>query len=98
LTATAAPGDIRCRPRRRHRKEETGLKTYLRMLRMVRPYTGQLVMAVIAMFIFSAASVFSTAMLSPFLETLFLKGDEPAAATAPAPEQAPTLVCDRRHY
>ncbi|MBK7189470.1 MAG: ABC transporter ATP-binding protein [bacterium] len=68
------------------------MKTYLRMLRMVRPYTGQLVMAVIAMFIFSAASVFSTAMLSPFLETLFLKGDEPAAATAPAPEQAPTLT------
>lgn len=58
------------------------MKTYLRMLRMVRPYTAPLVLAVVAMLVFSAASVFSTAMLSPFLETLFLKGDE-AAATAP---------------
>ena len=61
------------------------LKTYLRMLRMVRPYTGQLVVAVAFMVIFSVASVFSTAMLSPFLETLFLKGDETPAVTAPAP-------------
>ncbi len=60
------------------------MKTYLRMLRMVRPYTGQLVLAVAAMLVFAAASVFSTAMLSPFLETLFLKGDEAAAVVAPA--------------
>jgi ABC-type multidrug transport system fused ATPase/permease subunit len=74
------------------------MKTYLRMLRMVRPYTGQLVMAVIAMFIFSAASVFSTAMLSPFLETLFLKGDEPAAATAPCAGAGADARGDRRRY
>ena len=67
------------------------MKTYLRMLRMVRPYTGQLVLAVVAMFIFSAASLFSTAMLSPFLETLFQKGDEPPAVTATAPAVEPTL-------
>jgi subfamily B ATP-binding cassette protein MsbA len=62
------------------------------MLRMVRPYTGQLVVAVAFMVIFSVASVFSTAMLSPFLETLFLKGDEKAAVTAPAPDEALTTT------
>ncbi len=79
MTATGTPGDIR--PRR----SGITVKTYLRMLWMVRPYTGQLVLAVTFMVVFSLASVFSTAMLSPFLETLFLKGDEPAAVTAPAP-------------
>jgi subfamily B ATP-binding cassette protein MsbA len=68
------------------------MKTYLRMLRMVRPYTGQLVLAVAAMIIFSVASVFSTAMLSPFLETLFLKGDEKPAVATLAPETAPALM------
>lgn len=68
------------------------MKTYLRMLRMVRPYTGQLVLAVVSMVIFSLASVFSTAMLSPFLETLFLKGDEKPAITTLAPETAPALA------
>ncbi len=62
------------------------------MLRMVRPYTGQLVLAVTFMVIFSVASVFSTAMLSPFLETLFLKGDEKPAVTAPAPDEALTTT------
>jgi subfamily B ATP-binding cassette protein MsbA len=59
---------------------------------MVRPYTGQLVLAVTFMVIFSVASVFSTAMLSPFLETLFLKGDEKPAVTAPAPDEALTTT------
>jgi len=68
------------------------LKTYLRMLRMVRPYTVQLVLAVVSMFVFSLASVFSTAMLSPFLETLFLKGDEKPAVTMTAPESPPALT------
>ena len=68
------------------------MNTYLRMLRMVRPYTGQLVLAVVSMFVFSLASVFSTAMLSPFLETLFLKGDEKPVVTTVAPETAPALT------
>lgn len=71
------------------------MKTYLRMLRMVRPYTAPLVLAVVAMLIFSAASVFSTAMLSPFLETLFLKGDEVAAPALAVPaDGAPQLETD----
>lgn len=70
------------------------MKTYLRMLRMVRPYTGQLVLAVTAMVIFSVASVFSTAMLSPFLETLFLKGDERQAATTMAPAPLAPAIGD----
>ncbi|MBM4131913.1 hypothetical protein FJ250_12965, partial [bacterium] len=64
------------------------------MLRMVRPYTGQLVLAVAAMFVFAAASVFSTAMLSPFLETLFLKGDEAAVVTSPVPAAGADLLRD----
>ncbi len=68
------------------------VKTYLRMLRLVRPYTAQLSLAVVFMVMFALTSVFSTAMLSPFLETLFLKGDERPAVTAVAPQTpAPSL-------
>jgi len=58
------------------------VNTYLRMMRMVRPYTVHLAVAVVFMIVFSLMSVFSATMLSPFLETLFLKGNAPAAAAA----------------
>ena len=47
------------------------MSTYLRMLRMIRPYTTQVVGAVVFMLIFSFMSVFSIGMISPFLKALF---------------------------
>ena len=38
------------------------MNTYLRMLRLVRPYTAQLSLAVVFMVVFALSSVFSTAM------------------------------------
>ena len=73
------------------------VNTYLRMLRMVRPYTAPVALAVVSMVVFSLASVFSTAMLSPFLETLFLKGDEAPAVTTVAPETASALTVPDAH-
>ncbi|MCB1183005.1 ABC transporter ATP-binding protein [bacterium] len=54
------------------------MSTYLRMLRMIRPYTTQVVGAVVFMLIFSFMSVFSIGMISPFLKALFNKTDDGA--------------------
>ncbi len=56
------------------------MNTYGRMLRMIRPYTGQVVLSVVFMVIFSVLSVLSITMVSPFLKALFL--DEQAAVSA----------------
>jgi ABC-type multidrug transport system fused ATPase/permease subunit len=57
------------------------MNTYLRMLKMVKPYTTQLVLALVFMIIFSFMSIFSITMISPFLQALFLE-DEPTAQVA----------------
>jgi len=62
------------------------MKTYFRMLKMIRPYTVQLVLAVVFMIVFSFMSIFSITMISPFLEALFLKDD---ARTAQVVDQKP---------
>jgi len=66
------------------------MKTYWRMLKMVKPYTAQLVLAIVFMVVFSFMSIFSITMISPFLEALFLKGTDTAVVqfeTPPAGEQ-----------
>lgn len=51
------------------------MRTYLRMLKMIRPYMTQLVAGVVFMVLFSFFSVFSFTMLSPFLKALFSDTD-----------------------
>jgi subfamily B ATP-binding cassette protein MsbA len=51
------------------------LSTYLRMLRMIRPYLTQVIAGVVFMVLFSFFSVFSFTMLSPFLKALFSETD-----------------------
>jgi subfamily B ATP-binding cassette protein MsbA len=69
------------------------MKTYLRMLRMIKPYTIQLLLAVVFMVMFSFMSIFSITMISPFLEALFLKGmDEPAVEVTAEPTESPLVV------
>ena len=71
------------------------MKTYLRMLRMVKPYTIQLVLAVVFMVLFSFLSIFSVTMISPFLEALFLKGDDGARqVTVAEPAESPLVIHD----
>ncbi len=71
------------------------MKTYLRMLRMIKPYTIQLVLAVVFMVMFSFMSIFSITMISPFLEALFLKSvDEPAVEITTDPVESPLVVRD----
>ncbi|MFT5232503.1 MAG: subfamily B ATP-binding cassette protein MsbA [Candidatus Krumholzibacteriia bacterium] len=62
------------------------MKTYLRMLRMIKPYTVQLVLAVIFMIIFSFMSIFSIGMISPFLKALFNKTDTGVVMELPGSE------------
>ncbi len=69
------------------------MKTYLRMLRMIKPYTIQLVLAVVFMVVFSFMSIFSITMISPFLETLFLKsGTETTVGVIAGPTESPLAV------
>jgi subfamily B ATP-binding cassette protein MsbA len=69
------------------------MKTYLRMLRMIKPYTIQLLLAVVFMVMFSFMSIFSITMISPFLEALFLKGmDEPAVEVTAEPTESPLVL------
>jgi len=62
------------------------VKTYLRMLRMIKPYTIQLVLAVVFMLIFSFMSIFSIGMISPFLKALFNKTDSGVVLELPGNE------------
>jgi len=56
------------------------VKTYWRMIKMVRPYLVQVVLAVACMMVFSFMSIFSASMISPFLKALFLEEDPAATA------------------
>ncbi len=72
------------------------MKTYLRMLRMIKPYTIQLVLAVVFMVMFSFMSIFSITMISPFLEALFLKGGDIAQVeVATEAAESPLVVPDK---
>ena len=64
------------------------MKTYLRMLRMIKPYTTQLVLAVVFMLVFSFMSIFSIGMISPFLKALFNKTDSGMVLELPGDEFA----------
>lgn len=66
------------------------MSTYLRMLRMVKPYTTQLVVAVVFMVVFSFMSIFSIGMISPFLKALFNKTESGLVLELPGQELAPT--------
>jgi len=68
------------------------VKTYLRMLRMIRPYTAQLVLAVVFMLVFSFMSVFSIGMISPFLKALFNKSDSGMVLQLPGEQLAAPVV------
>ncbi len=71
------------------------MKTYLRMLKMIKPYTMQLVLAVAFMVVFSFMSIFSITMISPFLEALFLKsGGETAVEVTAKPTESPLVAHD----
>lgn len=56
------------------------MNNYVRMLRMIRPYLGQVILAVVCMVIFSCLSVLSITMVSPFLKALFQDDRAPATA------------------
>ena len=59
------------------------MNTYVRMLRMIKPYTVQLVLAVVFMLVFSTMSIFSIGMISPFLKALFFKSDSGVVVEMP---------------
>jgi subfamily B ATP-binding cassette protein MsbA len=66
--------------------------TYLRMLRMIRPYLTQVIAGVVFMVLFSFFSVFSFTMLSPFLKALFAEQGSPlAGVVAEQPGSGPAL-------
>ncbi len=65
------------------------MKTYFRMLRMIKPYTTQLVLAVVFMLVFSFMSIFSIGMISPFLKALFNKTDSGMVLELPGDEVLP---------
>ncbi len=56
------------------------------MLRMIKPYTIQLVFAVVFMVVFSFMSIFSISMISPFLKALFNKSDSGVVLELPGGE------------
>ncbi|MDX2474600.1 MAG: ABC transporter ATP-binding protein [Candidatus Krumholzibacteria bacterium] len=71
------------------------MKTYLRMLRMIKPYLTQLVLAVVFMLVFSFMSIFSIGMISPFLKALFNKTDSGMVFELPGDEFTTPATQDR---
>ena len=61
------------------------MNTYLRVLRLVRPYLPQILASMFFMVVFSVLSGLSFVLIAPFLEALFLPE---AAIQAPAAEIA----------
>ncbi len=55
------------------------MNSYLRMLKMIRPYLPQAVLALVFMVMFSFFSVISFTMISPFVKALFLDTDSQIA-------------------
>ncbi len=61
------------------------VKTYLRLLRYIRPYGFQMTAAVLCMVLFAVTSVFSVGMLLPFLNVLF---NDSSAVMVPGASEA----------
>ncbi len=61
------------------------MNSYLRMLKMIRPYSTQAVFAVVFITLYSFFSVFSFTMISPFLKAMFL--DEAPAVVVVAEQE-----------
>jgi subfamily B ATP-binding cassette protein MsbA len=64
------------------------MSTYLRMLRMIRPYLTQVILGVVFMVLFSFFSVFSFTMLSPFLKALFAENESQVVSMVEEQESA----------
>ncbi len=61
------------------------LHSYMRMIRMIRPYLTQLILSIFFMILFSITSIFSITMVSPFLRALFqTEGPSLVSELAPA--------------
>ena len=57
------------------------MKSYLRLLRYLRPYRRRLAVALLCMGVYAAASVFSVGAISPFMQVLFARrGVSPGSA------------------
>ncbi len=66
------------------------MNTYGRMLRMIRPYLGQVALSIVFMVLFSVLSVLSITMVSPFLKALFLDDQaQPALVAEGTPATVP---------
>ncbi len=73
------------------------MATYLRVLKLVRPYLRHVLLSMVFMVVFSLLSGFSIVMIAPFLQALFERGlaaveqvTAPAAGLAAAPDSALT--------
>jgi ATP-binding cassette, subfamily B, bacterial MsbA len=69
------------------------MNTYLRMLKMIKPYIAHTAGAVVLMVVFSTTSIFSLGMLLPFLNALFLEETAAVVVVEESPE-LPLLVQD----
>lgn len=71
------------------------MNTYLRVLRLVRPYLPLILLSMTFMVVFSLLSGFSIVMIAPFLKALFspegIQAAQPHAQAAPAAAAADTL-------
>ncbi len=70
------------------------MSTYYRMLRMIKPYMGQVILSIVFMLIFSVLSVLSITMVSPFLKALFLQDQVVEVVADPSPADSPLLTTD----
>ncbi len=65
------------------------MNTYLRVLRLVRPYLPFIILSMTFMVVFSLLSGFSIVMIAPFLEALFMPEAAEVATPIAAPDVAP---------
>jgi ATP-binding cassette, subfamily B, bacterial MsbA len=72
--------------------EADPVQSYLRMIRMIRPYLTQLILSIFFMVLFSVTSIFSITMISPFLRALFDSESSSLVAEAPMGLNATGLV------
>ncbi len=74
--------------------ESDAMNTYFRMLRMIKPYLGQVILSTVLMLVFSMLSVLSITMVSPFLKALFLQNEVVAVVADPSNAGVPLLTTD----
>ncbi|MCP4290414.1 MAG: ABC transporter ATP-binding protein [bacterium] len=68
------------------------MNSYLRMLKMIRPYAPQASIAVLFIVLYSFFSVFSFTMISPFLKALFLDENPSVVEVVEEPKNEALLV------